>query len=72
MDNACPMPLVSLDAKREAAIAYLGENYVLHPKYRTNPRHSTNPAAYVPARAPYLLAVKMAAEADRFHHQQGV
>jgi len=72
MDKARPNVRVSLAVKCEEAIAYLGENYVLHPRYQTNPRHSTNPASYIPARAPYILAVKIAAEADRLHHQQGV
>lgn len=31
-----------LDEKRRRALSYLGENWVLHPNYKTNPRH--NPA----------------------------
>lgn len=37
-----------LDAKRAAAIAYLGENHVLHPKYQFRPRHSFSVAGWQP------------------------
>lgn len=31
---------MSLEEKRAAAIAWLGERWVLHPNYKFNPRHS--------------------------------
>lgn len=54
-----------LDAKREAAKEYLGANWVNHPAYRYNPRHSTNQETYVPARQPYLLSIAVLARVDR-------
>lgn len=67
MAQACSATLASptTDEKRQAALAYLGANYVLHRDYRPDPRHSNNPGTYVRARQPYLLAIRMAAEADR-------
>lgn len=56
----------TLDSKRDLALQQLGSNYVLHPDYVPNPRHSNNPAIYVTARQPYLLAVRLAASADRY------
>lgn len=37
-----------LDIKRRAAIAYLGENHVLHPNYKFRPRHSFSVAGWAP------------------------
>lgn len=67
MDKPRPAAIAppTLEEKRRAAIAYLGPRYVNHPNYRFDPRHSTNPALYQLARAPYLLAVRMAAERSR-------
>jgi len=39
-----------LAEKREKAIAYLGENYVLHPNYKPKERHSSNVAIWYPHR----------------------
>lgn len=50
---------------RIAAIKRLGKNWVKHPAYTFNPRHSHNPEVYEAARAPYLSAISRAAAADR-------
>lgn len=56
---------------------YLGKNWIGHPDYTFNPRHSNNPEIYIPARAPYMLAISIAARADRennpaFMRQQAI
>lgn len=51
--------------KLEAAKAYLGNRWVLHPNYVFDPRHSNDPHRYVQARQPYLTLVIDAAAADR-------
>lgn len=50
---------------RIAAIKRMGRNWVKHPAYTFNPRHSHNPEVYEAARAPYLSAISRAAAADR-------
>lgn len=56
---------VALELRIEAAKAALGTNYVLHPEYRGNPRHSLNPDIYGPARAMFLASIASNALADR-------
>lgn len=50
-------PEQNLDAKRQAAREYLGPRWILHPDYRFDPRHSTDPTIFVRARQPYLTKV---------------
>ena len=52
---------VGRQAKVDAAKEYLGKNWVFHPQYQTNPRHSNDPHIYVAARQPYLQAIRLAA-----------
>lgn len=56
---------LTLEQRIEAAKAALGTNYVLHPDYRGNPRHSLNPDIYGPARAVYLATIASNSLADR-------
>lgn len=56
---------VALDQRIAEAKASLGTNYVLHPAYRGNPRHSLNPDIYGPARAMFLASIASNALADR-------
>lgn len=58
-------PEKPMDTKLQAARDYLGPRWVNHPDYAGDPRHSNNPEIYGPARQPYLLAVKIAAQHDR-------
>ena len=37
-----------LDAKRRAAIAYLGENHIAHPNYKFRERHAFSAARWAP------------------------
>lgn len=37
-----------LDAKRRAALDYLGDRHVLHPNYKFNPRHVFSLAGWQP------------------------
>lgn len=55
----------TLDAKRDAAKAYLGANWIGHRGYQFNPRHSNNPDIYAPARKDYLKQVGHLAFVDR-------
>ena len=41
-------PDTQLDIKRRQAIAYLGENHVLHSNYTINPRHAFSVAGWLP------------------------
>lgn len=50
---------------RLAAIKRLGKNWVKHPAYTFNPRHSHNPEVYEEARRPYLAEIARRAAADR-------
>jgi len=50
---------------RTAAIKELGVNWLMHPDYAYNPRHSYDPEVYQAARAPYLAHVAALAAADR-------
>lgn len=50
---------------RVAAVKRLGRNWVLHPAYTFNPRHSHNSDVYQEARKPYLAAIAATAAADR-------
>lgn len=56
---------LAIHEARIAAIKRLGKNWVKHPAYQFNPRHSHNPEVYQAARAPYLSAISRAAAADR-------
>jgi hypothetical protein len=50
---------------RIAAVKRLGTNWLMHPAYKFNPRHSNDPNVYGPARAPYLSGIaRRAAEAN--------
>lgn len=51
--------------RRAEVIADMGANWVNHPDYKPNPRHSNNPEIYVPARREYLDQVKELARRDR-------
>lgn len=51
--------------KRREAIAEMGANWVNHPDYKANPRHSNNPEIYIPARREYLAYIKALARIDR-------
>ena len=66
------MPLKRLETEslvvheaRIAAVRNLGRNWVNHPAYDFNPRHSNNPDLSNAARAPYLAGVAARAAADR-------
>lgn len=56
-----------LESKRQAALAYLGRKWILHPEYAPTDRHDTDPTVYVFARLPYLAAVVTAARFCRAH-----
>ncbi|HDR9165220.1 TPA: hypothetical protein QDB28_005670 [Burkholderia vietnamiensis] len=43
----------------------LGTNWVGHPDYQPNPRHSFNPDIYAPAREQFLSLIVHRARADR-------
>ena len=49
----------------EEAKEFLGTNWVRHPDYKFNPRHSNNADIYAQARQPYLTKVIAAAAQDR-------
>lgn len=49
-----------LDVKRRAAIAYLGENWMHHPKYQFRQRHAFSVAGWQPHSA--LRPVQLAAQ----------
>lgn len=51
--------------KINAAKAYLGPQWVGHPAYKGDPRHSLLPEICAQARQPYLLAVSSAARCAR-------
>jgi len=51
--------------RRSAAIARLGVNWVRHPHYVFNPRHSVNPEVWKPARATFLAGIAAEAARDR-------
>ena len=55
----------SLEGKRQQALAYLGANYINHPSYQFNPRHSVNRETYELARSGFLLGIAQAAFNDR-------
>lgn len=40
-------------------------NLVSNPNYKYDPRHSTDPNVYVPAREPFLAQIREAARIDR-------
>jgi len=50
---------------RIVAVRKLGRNWVNHPAYVFNPRHSNNPDLCNAARAPYLAGIAQRAAADR-------
>ncbi len=50
---------------RVAAVKRLGSNWVKHPAYQFNPRHSYNPEVYEAARAPFLTDIARRAASDR-------
>lgn len=70
-EQASPMPRrIESEAQhiheaRMAAIKRMGRNWVKHPAYTFNPRHSHNPEVYEAARAPYLSGISRAAATDR-------
>lgn len=47
------------------AIKRLGRNWLKHPAYCFNPRHSHNPEVYEEARRPFLADIARRAAADR-------
>lgn len=49
-----------IDAKRRQALAYLGENHMLHPNYKFRPRHAFSAAAWQPHSV--LRPVQLAAQ----------
>lgn len=49
-----------LDAKRRAALEYLGERHVMHPRYTFNPRHSFSVSDWQPHSV--LRPVQLAAQ----------
>lgn len=51
--------------KRSETIAEMGVNWVNHPDYKPNPRHSNNPEIYIPARREFLAYIKALAQIDR-------
>lgn len=52
--------------KRLAEIkAQYGAKLTCHPDYAPNPRHSTVPSIYIPARAAFLAQIASAAQRDR-------
>lgn len=63
------MPVTSesdyLTRKRREVIAEMGANWVNHPDYKPNPRHSTNPEIYTEARREFVKHIKALAQADR-------
>lgn len=50
---------------RIAAVRRLGRNWVRHPAYTFNPRHSNSEDVYPAARADFLAAIRRTAAADR-------
>lgn len=54
-----------MSAKIDRAKEYLGTNWVGHPDYQRQPRHSNDPLIYGPARQPYLTKVIEAGAAAR-------
>ena len=56
---------IALEQKRQAAIQYLGSNWVLHQDYSPNPRHSNDPEIYEPARRSFLRGIGERASVDR-------
>jgi hypothetical protein len=70
-EQAAPLPrrieseAIHVHEARLAAIKRLGKNWVKHPAYTFNPRHSHNPEVYEEARAPYLADISRRAAADR-------
>jgi hypothetical protein len=50
---------------RIAAIKRLGKNWLFHPAYVPNQRHSNNPEVYRAARRPFLAEIARRAAADR-------
>lgn len=51
-----------LQQARAKAIAALGEEHVLHPNYKPDPRHSLNPQKYLSARNQFVQQVREQAE----------
>jgi hypothetical protein len=69
--QAVPMPkrieakALHVHAARIACIKRLGANWVKHPAYTFNLRHSHNPEVYEEARRPFLADIARRAAADR-------
>lgn len=54
-----------LTQKRRQVLSDMGTNWVNHPDYKPNPRHSTSPEVYTPARREFVEQIKLLAQADR-------
>lgn len=70
-EQAIPLPRriesehLAIHEARLAAIKRLGKEWVKHPAYAFNPRHSHNPEVYQEARKPFLADIARRAAADR-------
>lgn len=59
-DDDQPTQSETLDIKRRAAIAYLGENWMMHPNYKMPPRHAFSVSRWQPHSV--LRPVQLAAQ----------